>query len=113
MRNLGDVKLPQDMGRSNSQFVVFLVSQVLICNLPVMEQTVEIPVEINGKERVFAARIQAWQYGLRFWVDVDGVEILLERDDAGEYRAVLPEGTAGKAPEKEVIGAIIKVLESL
>lgn len=76
-----------------------------------MEQMVEIPVEVNGVERVFAARVQAWQYGLRFWVEVDGVEILLERDDAGEFRAVLPEGFSGKAPDKEVIGAIIGVLE--
>jgi hypothetical protein len=78
-----------------------------------MEQTVEIPVEINGVERVFAARVQAWRYGLRFWVEVDGVEILLERDDAGEFRAIMPEGVAGKAPDKEVIGAIIGVLETI
>jgi hypothetical protein len=78
-----------------------------------MEQMVEIPVEIRGVERLFTARVQAWRYGLRFWVEVDGVEILLERDDAGEFRAILPDGFAGKAPDKEVIGAIIAVLETV
>jgi hypothetical protein len=46
-------------------------------------------------------------------VDVDGVEVVLERDDAGEFRAMLPEAFAGKPPEKEVIGAIIEVLQAL
>ena len=78
-----------------------------------MEQTVEIPVDINGTEQVFTARVQAWQYGLRFLVDVDGVEVTLERDDAGEFRAILPEGFAGKLPDKEVISAIVEVLQAL
>ena len=47
-----------------------------------MEQTIEIPVEIRGAERVYLGRVQTRQYGLRFLVDVDGVEMTLERDDA-------------------------------
>jgi hypothetical protein len=78
-----------------------------------MEQTIEIPVEIRGVERTFAAQVQAWRYGVRFLVDVDGVEVTLERDDAGEFRAILPDGFAGKMPDTEVIGAIIEVLNAL
>jgi hypothetical protein len=78
-----------------------------------MEQTIEIPVDIRGIERVFTARVQAWQYGMRFFVDVEGVDLVLERDDAGEFRAILPDGFSGKAPDREVVGAIIEVLESL
>jgi hypothetical protein len=78
-----------------------------------MEQTVEIPVTIRGEERIFPAQVQAWRYGLRFLVDVDGVEMTLERDDSGEFRALLPEGFTGKPPHKEVIGAIIEVLQTL
>jgi hypothetical protein len=78
-----------------------------------MEQTIEIPVTVRGVDRVFAAEVQAWRYGLRFLVDVDGVQVVLERDDAGEFRAILPEGFAGKTPDKEVIGAIIDTLQSL
>lgn len=61
-----------------------------------MEQPIEIPVEIRGQERVFSARVQAWRYGHRFLVDVDGVEVTLERDDGGEFRAILAEGFSGK-----------------
>ena len=78
-----------------------------------MEETVEIPVTVRGVERTFAGRIQAWRYGLRILVDIDGTEVVLERDDAGEFRAIFPEGFLGKPPEKEVVNAIIGVLESL
>jgi hypothetical protein len=78
-----------------------------------MEQTVEIPVEIRGEERVFSAKVQAWRYGHRFLVVVDGVEVTLERDDGGEFRAILPVGFDGKMPEKTVISAIIEVLQAL
>ena len=78
-----------------------------------MEQTVEIPVTIGGEERIFSAQVQAWRYGLRFLVDIDGNQVVLERDDAGEFRAILPEGFTGKLPDKTVVSAIIQVLEQL
>ena len=78
-----------------------------------MEQTVEIPVTIRGEERIFSAQVHAWRYGLRFLVDIDGNEVVLERDDAGEFRAILPEGFTGEPPDKAVISAIIEVLQQL
>ena len=78
-----------------------------------MEQTVEIPVTVKGVERAFDARVQASQYSLRFFVDIDGTEVIFERDDAGEFRAILPEGFTGKQPDREVITAIIDVLGSV
>lgn len=81
--------------------------------LSVVEQTVEIPVTIREVEHTFPAQVQAWRYGLRFLIDVYGVEMILERDDAGEFRALLPEGFAGKPPDTEVIAAIIDVLQTL
>ncbi len=78
-----------------------------------MEQTIEIPVTVHGVDRVFAGEVRAWRYGLRFLVDVDGTPVVVERDDAGEFRAILPDGFCGKAPDKAVIGAIIEVLEAL
>jgi hypothetical protein len=76
-----------------------------------MEQTVEIPVTIRGEGRIFSAKVQAWRYGIRFLVDIDGNEVVLERDDAGEFRAILPEGFTGKLPDKAVISSIIEVLQ--
>jgi hypothetical protein len=78
-----------------------------------LEQTVEIPVTVHGTDRLFTARVQVWQYGMRFLVDIDGVEVVLERDDAGEFRAILPEGFTSKAPDQEMIGGIIDVLQAL
>jgi hypothetical protein len=78
-----------------------------------MEQTVEIPVTVRGTERLFTALVQAWQYGVRFLVNVDGVEVVLERDDSGEFRAILPEGFTGKPLDKELIIGIIDVLQAL
>jgi hypothetical protein len=78
-----------------------------------MEQTIEIPVEVRGEERVFSAVVQSWQYGQRFLLDVDGVQVTVERDDAGEFRAILPEGHTGKAPDREVVAALISVLQEL
>jgi hypothetical protein len=78
-----------------------------------MEQTVEIPVTVRGVERVFTARVQAWRYGLRFLVDMDGVEVVSERDDAGDFRAILPEGFTGKPPDKAIIGGMIDALQTL
>ncbi|HWB90387.1 MAG TPA: hypothetical protein VG605_00985 [Puia sp.] len=78
-----------------------------------MDQTVEIPVSIRGTERIFPAQIKAWQYGLQFIVDIDGTPVTLERDDAGEFRALLQEGFSAKVPDKEIITAIIQVLQAL
>jgi hypothetical protein len=78
-----------------------------------MEQPIEIPVTVRGVERNFAARVQAWRYGVRFLVDVDGVEVTVDRDDAGDFRAILPDGFTGKPPDREVIGAILSVLQEL
>jgi hypothetical protein len=78
-----------------------------------MDQTVEIPVTVRDVERFFTARVQAWKYGMRFLVDIDGVEVVLERDDADEFRAMLPEGFTGKPPDNEIIAGIIDVLQGL
>jgi hypothetical protein len=68
---------------------------------------------VRGVEQNFAAHVQAWRYGIRFIVDVNGVEVTIERDDAGDFRAILPDGFTGKTPDKEVIGAILAVLQEI
>jgi hypothetical protein len=44
---------------------------------------------------------------------VDGIEVVLERDDEGNLRAMLPENTSEKAIEKGLIEAIIEVFNAL
>jgi hypothetical protein len=74
---------------------------------------VTIPVEYRGEERSFDAEVQVWQYGHRFLVPVDGVDLVFERDDSGEYRAIVPEGHAGKLPDRGWVQAIAAVLDAL
>ena len=78
-----------------------------------MEQTVTIPVEYAGSEREFEARVQVWQYGHRFFIPVDEVELVFERDDSGEYRALTPEGFTGKLPDRALVQAIAEVLDAI
>jgi hypothetical protein len=78
-----------------------------------MDQVLQIPVEYAGIEREFEARVQVWQYGRRWFVQVEGVELVFERDDAGQYRALTPEGFAVKLPDRGLVQAIAEVLDAL
>lgn len=78
-----------------------------------MEEIVHIPVDYQGDEREFEARVQVWQYGHRWFVMVEGVELVFEKDDAGEYRALTPEGYTGKLPDRGLVQAIAEVLDAL
>lgn len=53
------------------------------------EEVLQIPVEWNGKEYEFSAWVQQWQCGWRFVVEIEGVMVNFEKDDAGEWRAVV------------------------
>jgi hypothetical protein len=78
-----------------------------------MGETVVIPVDYGGKEWEFEATVQVWRYGHRFLVPVEGVELVFERDDAGRYRALAPEGYPGPLPQQGLVQAILGVLDSL
>jgi hypothetical protein len=78
-----------------------------------MEVIVHIPVEYGGVVQEFEARLQVWQYGYRFFVPVDGVDLMFERDDAGNHRAVVPEGYAKKLPDRGLVMAIAAVLDGV
>jgi len=78
-----------------------------------MEQIVHIPVDYGGAEREFEARVQVWQYGHRWFVQVEGAELVFERDDTGAYRALTPEGYMGKLPERGLVQAIAEVLDAV
>jgi hypothetical protein len=78
-----------------------------------MGEMVTIPVTYRGEEREFEAEMQVWQYGHRFLVSVDAVLLVFERDDSGDYRALMPEGQTGKPPDRGLVQAIAEVLGSL
>ena len=49
-------------------------------------------------EAVFTTRVRAWQHGMRFLVDINGVEVVLERDDERHIVscAFIPRSTGSK-----------------
>jgi hypothetical protein len=91
-----------------------------------MEEPFVIEVNYKGVERAFEARLQVFGYSHRFHVDVEGVEVLFERDEEGSYRAMAPQlpenapegmerGTAGlgRVPEAGLLQAIAEAIERI
>ncbi len=79
------------------------------------EEELALPVTYKGKEYSFPLKIVPQGYVYRFVVQIDHAEIIFEKDDEGEYRAVLnkPDEHQGKLPEKELLAAIHDVIVSL
>jgi hypothetical protein len=78
-----------------------------------MDELIQIPVTVMGEERAFEGRVQTWKYGIRLSVEVDGAKMIFEKDEAGAYRAILPEGFEGKMPGRKMVDGIAGVLNGL
>lgn len=76
--------------------------------------TLEIPVTYKDKELSFKAHVVRFGYVNHIIVDLDGVEITIETDEEGNYRAL---GDSEKMKDSkldvDLIKGVIKVLESL
>ena len=76
--------------------------------------TLEIPVTYKDKELFFKAHVVRFGYVNHIIVDLEGVEITIERDEEGNYRAL---GDSEKMKDSkldvDLIKEVIKVLESL
>lgn len=76
--------------------------------------TFEIPVTYKNKELSFEAHVVRFGYVNHIVVDLNGVQITIEKDEEGNYRAL---GDAEKMHNAKVdvdlIKAIITVLQSL
>ncbi|MGE8431641.1 hypothetical protein [Chryseobacterium joostei] len=73
----------------------------------------ELPVTYKGKELTFNVRLATFSHGYKFYVDVDGCEVVFERDDEGNLRAIVPEASSNPTVEKELITAIAEVFSAL
>ena len=73
-----------------------------------------INVSYKGAEREFQAVLRLYGYIHRFHVDVEGTDVQFERDEEGNYRAIIPPDTKGKIPDagllQQIAGAIEKIL---
>lgn len=76
-----------------------------------MENTFDIPVIYKGKELLFTGQLLHLGYIHKIAIDVNGEQILLEKDDEGNYRAVLANIESESKLDKELVKAIVESFE--
>lgn len=72
-----------------------------------------IPVNYKGAERVFEASLQVLGYTHRFHVQVEGTEVLFERDEEGRYRAIVSQETGVKRMDPALLESIALAIEAI
>ncbi len=80
-----------------------------------MDEELILPVVYMGKEYGFPFRVLVQGFATRYAVLVEGVEVIYERDDSGEFRALVydQEQTGARLPEPGLLQAISEVIEML
>jgi hypothetical protein len=72
-----------------------------------------IPVHYKGADREFEARLQTLGYTHRFLVMIDGTEVIFERDEERNFRAIIPPDHRGKTPDTALLQAITVAINEL
>ena len=73
-----------------------------------MDDDFELPIVYKGAEISLPARLLQFGYSYRIEVDVEGVRLHLERDDQGDWRALMGgEANSDKAINRELVEAIV------
>lgn len=80
-----------------------------------MEPEFEIPVHFRNQELLIPAALRVQGYSYRIETEVEGLMLNFERDDSGEFRALIPPETAANAklPPTELVAAIAAALDQL
>ena len=79
------------------------------------DEQLTLPVIYKGKEYSFPLKVVPQGYVYRFVLQIDEAEVTFERDEEGEYRAIIskPDEHKGKLPERALLEAISEVIISL
>jgi hypothetical protein len=74
-----------------------------------------IPVQYKGQDIEFPIQVVATGYTTKFVVELQETDVVFERDDSGEFRAMIPdvENYKGKLPSPALLEAIAAVLQSV
>lgn len=75
-----------------------------------------LPVNFRGEELMLPARLVQTGYAVRFEVETPaGQKLLYERDDAGEWRALMEEENIQqqRVPPAELLAAIAEAIEAI
>lgn len=81
-----------------------------------MDEDLMLPVTYRGAELAFPVKIVASGFGYRFAMLIDGVEVIIEKDDSGEYRALLNNHNQTgqeEMPEYGLLEAIVEVIKMI
>ncbi len=77
------------------------------------ENTFEIPVVYKGQEMIFNAQLLDFGYIRKIRIEVNDQEVFLEKDDEGNYRAVINELQSEDKIDKTLIKTIVESLQTL
>ena len=79
----------------------------------VMAEKFTLTVDYKNTERIFEAELRVYGYTYKIAMQVDDTEILFERDEEGNFRALLPEADKQKMPDRHLLQLITEELERL
>lgn len=77
-----------------------------------MNETILLPVEHLGTTYEVPLTIVPMGYTYQLHVQIEGKKLILEKDDAGEYRVMDTSGDSEKV-DKSLVAAIVATLQSL
>ncbi|GGB77011.1 hypothetical protein [Dyadobacter sediminis] len=77
-----------------------------------MNETIMLPVEFMGEIHELPLTIVPQGYTYQLHVDIEGRTLILEKDDAGEYRVISMSGDSEKV-NKSLVAAVVATLQSL
>lgn len=77
-----------------------------------MEHFFELPVPYKGEELLLKGRLVTFAYSYKFYVVVNGHELVFERDDAHQFRVLNTQDHPVEI-DRELIEQIIMMLQKL
>ncbi|MDI3320613.1 hypothetical protein [Pinibacter soli] len=78
-----------------------------------MEHYFELPVNYEGNEQSFKGRLVTFGYDYKFYIVVNGHEVVFESDEDGSYRAVTKPSEHIKPIDTKLLEAIIFALHQI
>ena len=79
-----------------------------------MEHFFELPVHYNGEDIHLKARLVTLGYVYKYYVIVDGRELVFEKDEEQYYRVISEgNGADGKSVNDKLLEAIVKSLQQI
>jgi len=80
---------------------------------PQMEHFFELPINYQDEDRLLKARLVTFAYAYKYFIIIDGKELIVERDDEQTYRVVLSDPNVHLSIDPELIEIIINQLQKL